>query len=197
MTEHDGTAPEAARIDVDENRQRRHTAYREDAFTVIFHRHEALVGNMTVSFVYSSKLSPPPNRIRIADMSVYVAGQVRLAPAGAQPASSPTSLATSRSVGMEVAPAQIPIPNPASWFGPHAPVGLDSASYYTTTPLRQTLIELVDLDYLNGKHIYDDADSYAVSNNELHLMHGPNNNSHFLVHIKLKPDFSKSPRQCG
>jgi len=38
------------------------------------------------------------------------------APAGAQPASSPTSLATSRSVGMEVAPAQIPIPNPASWF---------------------------------------------------------------------------------
>ncbi len=43
-------------------------------------------------------------------------------------------------------------PNPASWFGPHAPVGLDSAAYYTTAPLRQTLSALVDLDYLNGKH---------------------------------------------
>ena len=41
-------------------------------------------------------------------------------------------------------------PNPASWFGPHMPVGLDSAAYYTTAPLRATLSELVDIEYLNG-----------------------------------------------
>jgi NTE family protein len=41
-------------------------------------------------------------------------------------------------------------PNPASWFGPHAPVGVESAAYYTTAPLRETLSELVDLGRLNA-----------------------------------------------
>ena len=41
-------------------------------------------------------------------------------------------------------------PNPASWFGPHAPVGVESAAYYTTAPLRDTLSELIDLDQLNS-----------------------------------------------
>src|SRR6202011_2748606 len=41
-------------------------------------------------------------------------------------------------------------PNPASWFGPHAPVGLDHAAYYTTAPLRETLSEIIDFDCLNG-----------------------------------------------
>ena len=40
-------------------------------------------------------------------------------------------------------------PNPKSWFGPHLQVGLEDAAYYSTAPLRQTLSELVDLDYLN------------------------------------------------
>src|SRR5215831_9288048 len=42
-------------------------------------------------------------------------------------------------------------PNPAVWFGPHVPVGIEGAAYYTTAPLRETLAELVDLDRLNCK----------------------------------------------
>jgi NTE family protein len=41
-------------------------------------------------------------------------------------------------------------PNLVSWFGPHAPVGVESAAYYTTAPLRDTLSELIDLDQLNS-----------------------------------------------
>lgn len=35
-------------------------------------------------------------------------------------------------------------PNPASWFGPHTPLGVGAAAYYSTAPLRRTLAELVD-----------------------------------------------------
>jgi NTE family protein len=41
-------------------------------------------------------------------------------------------------------------PNLVSWFGPHAPVGVESAAYYTTAPLRDALSELIDLDQLNS-----------------------------------------------
>jgi len=41
-------------------------------------------------------------------------------------------------------------PNPAAWFGQHVPLGVDAASYYTTEPLRETLVRLVDFIYLNG-----------------------------------------------
>jgi NTE family protein len=43
-------------------------------------------------------------------------------------------------------------PNPASWLGVTAPLGLDHASYYLMTPLRDTLNELVDFDILNAGH---------------------------------------------
>ena len=36
--------------------------------------------------------------------------------------------------------------------GAHARVGVEEASYYSTEPLRATLTELVDLDYLNAHH---------------------------------------------
>jgi len=35
-------------------------------------------------------------------------------------------------------------PNPSAWLGPHAPLGIENAAYYTTQPLRETLAELVD-----------------------------------------------------
>ncbi|WP_223305932.1 patatin-like phospholipase family protein [Massilia sp. NR 4-1] len=41
-------------------------------------------------------------------------------------------------------------PNPASWWNPAAKVGVESASYYRTEPLRRTLEALVDFDYLNN-----------------------------------------------
>lgn len=35
-------------------------------------------------------------------------------------------------------------PNPAAWLGPHAPLGVERAAYYTTEPLRETLAELLE-----------------------------------------------------
>ncbi len=43
-------------------------------------------------------------------------------------------------------------PNPLSWQGIHRAVGIEQACYYLTAPLRQTLTELVDFDYLNSAH---------------------------------------------
>jgi NTE family protein len=42
------------------------------------------------------------------------------------------------------------VPNPLAWLSVHAPLGLDNASYYTTSPLRDTLSQLVDIDTLNA-----------------------------------------------
>jgi NTE family protein len=39
-------------------------------------------------------------------------------------------------------------PNLHAWRGAMAPLGVETASYYSTAPLRQTLLELVDFDYL-------------------------------------------------
>lgn len=44
-------------------------------------------------------------------------------------------------------------PNSALWFNPAGDVGIDKAAYYTTEPLRETLSELIDFDYLNSKKI--------------------------------------------
>ncbi|NDZ15611.1 patatin [Variovorax sp. WS11] len=40
-------------------------------------------------------------------------------------------------------------PNLHALRGPAAPLGIEAASYYSTAPLRETLNELLDLDYLN------------------------------------------------
>ena len=37
-------------------------------------------------------------------------------------------------------------PNPLAWLGAHVPLGIEAAAYYTMSPLRDTLSELVDLD---------------------------------------------------
>ena len=42
-------------------------------------------------------------------------------------------------------------PNPASWLGQHAPLGVESAAHYTTGPLRQTLDGLVDFTRINAR----------------------------------------------
>jgi NTE family protein len=43
-------------------------------------------------------------------------------------------------------------PNPASWLGPLAPLGVDRASYYLVAPLRETLTSLLDFELLNAGH---------------------------------------------
>ncbi len=39
-------------------------------------------------------------------------------------------------------------PNPRAWFGTDTPLGVANAGFYSTEPLRRTLGELIDLDYL-------------------------------------------------
>lgn len=39
-------------------------------------------------------------------------------------------------------------PNPRAWFGPQTPLGAADASFYSAAPLRRTLGELIDSDYL-------------------------------------------------
>ncbi len=39
-------------------------------------------------------------------------------------------------------------PNLHAWRGPMAAIGVEQAAYYSTAPLRHTLLELVDFDYL-------------------------------------------------
>ena len=43
-------------------------------------------------------------------------------------------------------------PRLPAWGGVQAKVGLDAASYYDTTPLRETLCSLIDLAVLNAAH---------------------------------------------
>lgn len=40
------------------------------------------------------------------------------------------------------------VPRVGSWINPQQPVGIEAAAYYDTGPLRETLNELVDFDYL-------------------------------------------------
>ncbi len=40
------------------------------------------------------------------------------------------------------------VPNAGAWRGAMAPLGVEAAAYYSTAPLRATLAELVDWDYL-------------------------------------------------
>ena len=44
-------------------------------------------------------------------------------------------------------------PNPLAMFGLHFPNAAGQAAYYSTAPLRETLGELIDLDYLNDRHV--------------------------------------------
>jgi NTE family protein len=44
-------------------------------------------------------------------------------------------------------------PNPAAWRGADAQVGVEAASYYSTSPLLETLNELVDWNYLCECHL--------------------------------------------
>jgi NTE family protein len=40
-------------------------------------------------------------------------------------------------------------PNPTAFWGSHVPLGVDSAGFYSTAPLRETLTELVDFSLVN------------------------------------------------
>jgi NTE family protein len=66
-------------------------------------------------------------------------------------ATMPRAIANAITVGQGI-PAFFE-PNLSSWWNPEARVGIEHASYYQTTPLHNTLEELVDFNYLNDKHM--------------------------------------------
>jgi NTE family protein len=57
-------------------------------------------------------------------------------------------------------------PRPFAWGGPQARVGLDAASYYSTEPLRDTLTELVDFDFV-GKQVRLTVGAVKVRTSEM------------------------------
>ncbi len=83
-------------------------------------------------------------------------------------------------------------PNPKSWFGPHLRVGLEDAAYYTTAPLRATLAELVDLDYLNDSDTRLTVGAVHVKNGEMRYFDSrdePIGLEHIMASGALPPAF--------
>ena len=58
-------------------------------------------------------------------------------------------------------------PFPFAWAGPHVPLGVERAAYYTTAPLRETLAPLVDFDVCNGHRIRLTVGAVNVRNGEM------------------------------
>ena len=58
-------------------------------------------------------------------------------------------------------------PIPFAWAGPHVPLGVERAAYYTTAPLRETLAPLVDFDVCNGHRIRLTVGAVNVRNGEM------------------------------
>ncbi|RAZ93077.1 patatin-like phospholipase family protein [Mesorhizobium hawassense] len=58
-------------------------------------------------------------------------------------------------------------PNPSAMFGVNREVGVENASYYTTDPLKRTLCNLVDFDYLNAHHTRLTVGAVNVNTSEL------------------------------
>ncbi len=58
-------------------------------------------------------------------------------------------------------------PNPVCFLGQYAQVGVENAAYYSTLPLRATLHELVDLDYLNSRRVRISLGAVKVRNGEM------------------------------
>src|SRR5205823_4857306 len=44
-------------------------------------------------------------------------------------------------------------PHMPAWLGSHLPLGVEAAAYYTTSPLRETLEGLIDLEHINARHV--------------------------------------------
>jgi NTE family protein len=60
------------------------------------------------------------------------------------------------------------VPNPMALLGQHVPVGIANAAYYVTMPLRRTIADLLDLDYLNAHRTRLSLGAVKVSSGEMH-----------------------------
>jgi NTE family protein len=83
-------------------------------------------------------------------------------------------------------------PSPAALLGNRAAVGIEHAAYYSTAPLRDTLTDLVDLDYLNGRHTRLTVGAVNARNGEMRYFDSRNETieiSHIMASGALPPAF--------
>ncbi len=59
------------------------------------------------------------------------------------------------------------VPNPAALLGSAWPIGAESAAFYSTTPLRRTLTELVDFDRINRRETRISVGAACVCTSEM------------------------------
>lgn len=83
-------------------------------------------------------------------------------------------------------------PNYHAAAGLYASLGVENASFYTTTPLRETLRELVDFDLLNANRIRMTLGAVSVCTGELHYFDSHNQGlslEHVIASCSLPPSF--------
>lgn len=83
-------------------------------------------------------------------------------------------------------------PNPAAWSGSSAKVGLERASYYSTTPLKRTLEELVQFGELGGENTRLTVGAVNVRSGAMHYFDTrdhPLHVDHVLASGALPPAF--------
>lgn len=59
------------------------------------------------------------------------------------------------------------MPNPLAWLSAHAQLGVERAAYYSTSPLRETLADLVTLSRIAGRHTRLTVGAVNVLNGEM------------------------------
>ena len=83
-------------------------------------------------------------------------------------------------------------PNPMAWLAQYAPVGIEHAAYYSTAPLRETLAQLVDMDYLNARHMRISLGAVKITSGEMRYFDSrqePIAMAHILASGALPPAF--------
>ncbi|WP_051975312.1 patatin-like phospholipase family protein [Cupriavidus necator] len=84
-------------------------------------------------------------------------------------------------------------PSPAAWWlGVQATVGLASAAFYSTSPLRATLAQLVDFDYLNARHARLTVGTVSVRSGRMRYFtnrDAPLNVDHVMASAAFPPGF--------
>jgi NTE family protein len=59
------------------------------------------------------------------------------------------------------------VPNPLAWLSAHTQLGVERAGYYSTSPLRETLSDLVDLERIRSRHTRLTVGAVNVRNGEM------------------------------
>ncbi|OHV90614.1 patatin [Mesorhizobium sp. ORS 3428] len=83
-------------------------------------------------------------------------------------------------------------PNPSALFGINREVGVENASYYSTDPLKRTLGDLIDFDYLNRRHTRLTVGAVNVNTSELKYFDSaqmPLSAAHIMASGALPPAF--------